>query len=1309
MTQVSTGRVLPSDAVSQQYVPDESAKLQAAWEAEHRVSFAQNVRNAYADSPVAHWARSLVGDEYPNDPDFNLDQKTLDTLADGIDVDLRPVFAQARSRQHADYLRLNALSTMERRQQYQASGMSGYAASVVAGVYDPVGLTVGVLSGGISHIAFGVRATRLARMAQAGLVNAVPIVAAESYKRYEQPGITNTDLFSAGLGAFGMGAAGELAAGMGGVGRALTVGVGSAVPQAAFEAARGQQDADDIAVNAVSMFLLGAATSTIGKSHLTPEQYKALENVIKDVQYRDMVDSGATPTAKGEAFFKDQIDPKVRTATLMEQYGVQAFDGVDKVIATVQNEVAFRAAADKLKAMSPDRRLNRQEVADVLEGTGYSPANQGWPTAAELGDSLLMLKGQALQDKLTTSPVDAPVATAVSSESRGTDVPPQEVADVEKAIAALATQSQLQPPREAMGTMSPNDPSLVSNPPRKPMGKGGKGLDLSDVTDAPMSLTHIGPLRISWEAGQWPGTSDISAFRLNANMMAPDALLKQGGVPANMSSVQWKHALRGAFEAESTRKWDELYGGYRKTMLAIGNDAMDYVSWRNEVTKAVRNPDPHPDMSIQAAAQAAAKYFRTLLEVAQEHGVKGADLIDPNDMYASRIVNRGQLELKIAWLNSVLGVSRLGGSGEEYILGFLTRAIRSGNRAIKPDTAAKVAEVLRKNWGTVHDGSDVSRSRINELDQRELFIEKMREVGATEEQIADAVFDIQKSKLRKDKNGNPVEGTDNSVRFKHRTMLDEKFSEDIVGPDGNNYGTLSIEDFFENDIAAIMRIASDQVYGAAAISEVYRRNSVDGQPLIDTRGKYEAHLKKQARDAGKISTKGEILPKTQHEIDTLMYLHDVTAGLPLRETTNYTKAANILNNSLLARLLAAPGMGIRNALEISESIAEKGLNATFAAMPDLPALVNDIRLGKVDDNLFQSIESFGFGVNTINGRHIRNATIEDGTRVGLSNAEVMTARAARLSAKIGLTESGQQAISKINADINYRYWAEMAKTGKMPTLKRAKQSGFSSVEEMKAVLDEMKKPGNFFVEDGVHGKYKVIRPDFDKWNPRLAAKFRQAMLLDSARLILQPNNANLAPWMTTPAGKVFMNMRKFTFAAWRGKLLSELQQHDKIMAYKLAMTTTAAVLGYAATVYFQSLVVDDPQEYRDRMLSNKALASAAFSRSAWSSMMPLAIDTVISDIGPYDPLFSPANTTGRTGGVITGNTGSDWAIATANTVGALIFKPVSAEHKFSREDVQNALKAGFVPHVMGLYSAVDAIAKAAGLPKYSGKPKIVYE
>ncbi|MFK8253274.1 hypothetical protein [Ancylobacter terrae] len=110
----------------------------------------------------------LVGQDWllPDDPDYRLDQERLKALTKGIPQDRWAAFEEVRSEAQANALRRQLLDQMDRQRTLAEAGITGTLASLAASVGDPIGLGVGLASGGVGNaVMWGTKLGKLSRVA----------------------------------------------------------------------------------------------------------------------------------------------------------------------------------------------------------------------------------------------------------------------------------------------------------------------------------------------------------------------------------------------------------------------------------------------------------------------------------------------------------------------------------------------------------------------------------------------------------------------------------------------------------------------------------------------------------------------------------------------------------------------------------------------------------------------------------------------------------------------------------------------------------------------------------------------------------------------------------------------------------------------------------------------------------------------------------------------------------------------------------------------------------------------------------------
>ena len=123
----------------------------------------------------------------PQDPDYELTKERLDVLTKGLPQDRWSAFENARSDAEADSIRRQLFEQMDRQRTLSEAGITGTLASFAAAIGDPIGVGVGIASGGVGNaIMWGSKLSRMQRVAAAAMggaaVNAGLVGVEESLK-----------------------------------------------------------------------------------------------------------------------------------------------------------------------------------------------------------------------------------------------------------------------------------------------------------------------------------------------------------------------------------------------------------------------------------------------------------------------------------------------------------------------------------------------------------------------------------------------------------------------------------------------------------------------------------------------------------------------------------------------------------------------------------------------------------------------------------------------------------------------------------------------------------------------------------------------------------------------------------------------------------------------------------------------------------------------------------------------------------------------------------------------------------------------
>ena len=245
------------------------------------------------------------GSEY--DPSFVLTRDMMQRATDGVAQEYWSDFANANSEEDLKNIREYALERTRRMGVIANAGTtSRVAASIIAGVFDPISLTAGAVTGGAG---MGVGLTKAARITRAASAGFLTNAAIESYRATLDPTVRGSDIAMSALSGAGMGV---------GIGstisrsigtRALATGLGAAAPVVPFQS---DNDALESGIAIGTAFLAGGIAGS-----LTPRVREELAPIIKKqvkaMAHEEMVRTGEL-TPEGQAYFADAADPKVAQA-----------------------------------------------------------------------------------------------------------------------------------------------------------------------------------------------------------------------------------------------------------------------------------------------------------------------------------------------------------------------------------------------------------------------------------------------------------------------------------------------------------------------------------------------------------------------------------------------------------------------------------------------------------------------------------------------------------------------------------------------------------------------------------------------------------------------------------------------------------------------------------------------------------------------------------------------------------------------------------------------------------------------------------
>ena len=263
---------------------------------------------------------------------------------------------------------------------------------------------------------------------------------------------------------------------------------------------------------------------------------------------------------------------------------------------------------------------------------------------------------------------------------------------------------------------------------------------------------------------------------------------------------------------------------------------------------------------------------------------------------------------------------------------------------------------------------------------------------------------------------------------------------------------------------------------------------------------------------------------------------------------------------------------------------------------------------------------------------------------------------------------------------------------------RFKQIGLSD-SNIDRVMKALADPDVIKVKQGVFGKYKVMDIDFTKVKDQgaydlLALAMRRAV--DST--VQRQSVGELPLWMSKhPLAKLFTQYRVFMIASRGKQLAAGIARGDVSEAVNLVGSMGLGYLGYLALTYGRSLNVSD--EERENYLAEKLSAEnswkSAIMRSAYSSILPMIIDSVGHKLTGETVFSSSGRTTGQDVGILGGTVPFTVLKNLSNTLG----ETIRLGDPYSKRDARDTMRLIWATQMPGVNQLGNYLINKSNLPE----------
>jgi len=618
------------------------------------------------------------------------------------------------------------------------------------------------------------------------------------------------------------------------------------------------------------------------------------------------------------------------------------------------------------------------------------------------------------------------------------------------------------------------------------------------------------------------------------------------------------------------------------------------------VARAIRG-ESIESPAVNKMANAQRERYSELLQKAKDAGVRGADKVEENFNYLTRIYSNAKLSKLIDRF------------GSEKVENFLAKAMRGGlNEKANKRLAKYLMRVIQKQKSEYQMNiGGILNAKAEDLNR---LLREQTDLSADEIlEITNAVF--------------PSKGGTSNIFKSRRAKLDETYSD----------GEMSISDFLENDSEILFLNYANNLSGQIALAERGFKSGSDWTAMMRQIEKEYENMGIPREDKVRIN-----------EMKALQSGYDHLVGKPLEDiSTTYSTFGRIMRKYNFARIMNQ--VGFAQLAEIGVLIANVGLRQTIRHLPEMRKLVKRLKNGEIDDEFMREAEEVfgGFGSERLINQ-VANQSDEFGAR--LSTSKVVKVERAldhlnRITADISGMNIVNMAMKRIALKGMVQKWVDEAFGGSAAmTKKRARDLGISDAM-YKRIIDQIK--AHAVTEEGALTKRKIRRINIDNWVDQEAASTYAHALNRWGRRTIQENDIGeqmfLGGLTDSTTGKILFQFRGFMMTAYGKHLLHGLKMND-VQAYKgFMMSTMFAGMAYVAQIQAQAALMTgrERKKFLEKRLGKtdeeiiKNIAKAGFQRSAFASLIPATVDTGLGIFG-VNPLFH-YRSTGLDSNIITGN------------------------------------------------------------------------
>jgi len=1258
------------------------------------------------------------------DPDYKLPEEgtpEFKALTKDIPVDQWDRLGSAANAEHAQWIADHIRESNATEELLANQGAFGVAGRFATDLADPVGLALGVATGGIGTAAKGVRMARAARALEAAGDLAGSRVALDAAAEFSSK-------LSPGKLMLKQGAlAGSLNAAM----TELTV--------------QGDPSRDqwDVAHSALTGFLLGAGMSGIfGRAEIN----RLRSSIGETRQHLDLAElSQHIETKKAEildrlangehvANLKNaQDDLAALQAEIQRKAQVREDDLRSRAAPGPNDKELFRAAKAKQKAQlgvnEADASLERirdrlrAEDATVHGDLVDDPAiaklrekvvQRDWKAAKAKAQDVLDRATEEHDRLLDSQSARTQLNDVLQARKEAPDDALSRLGDTDQLVYAKKLEEHQKALDKALGlskkaeadanaqleklqnvkvhgkdallAMSPDEADQTA----EVFGEGSQGAarfkglfesvndDFESPAGAPMARQAFS--RVSRKLGTFASIlrgNENATVRSELGTYVGDTVGTIDGSTSTFGASEHARQLsrryvNGFNKAVNTAydEWAEAHGiGLREKWTRPVRDR-----FMSDVGRSIRG-QLIDDPSINDAATKLRALFKQIAKDAKDAGVKGFEDLPDNPNYLPRVFDFNKLaeiERKI---------------GTQNVKDLFAKAILKEHPEYDPKIASRIAHYYVKRMKELRVGSDVGLLQGMTFDDIGWLRNFLKESGADSKEIENIANKF--VELKKAQHNDPEGSFRNAKR---RTQYDENFgmvfqnAPKMIEQGIHEDVPVKISDFLENNVEQLFGRYERSMSGHIGFAKIGVKSEVDHLNRI---GRIEGALEGNLKELKKVKATADMVRK-------------LITGQPIEDANALTKYTRLIRDWNYATTMNQAGFS--QTPDWAALLSKGYIGYTLTHLPEVAATVRRARKGGVlKDPVAAMLEEWnGTGTDLYNNSVFNSFAdrYEEGADAAVGKIEHGLRVAGRVTTKIsGLGFMNDVATRMAAKAVLWRLTKE-AREGGAISSKRLAQIGLDQ-----PMMERIRKQINGTTENvsaDFVGKSRIL--NFAKWTD---VEARDALLSgifrESRRMVQDEDLGETSAWMHSTLGKVIIQFRRFMMVSFTKQILHGANMRDAEAATTFLVGSALAAMSYSVQFGMKyAAMADGPKkdEFAKTYLTPEAIALAAWSRGNFSSFLPGAIDTV-SGITLGHQFFNNRGS-GQQSSFISGNPTLSKLTALNRAAGSLIQPLLRGDKQFTQSDAQAWKQV--LPFGNFIGSDIPFHALTDGLPKNNKDP-----